>query len=290
MTFPNFLKIAVVPTSGLFKVEVTETNETKVVGGTEKTFLELLSEVLKFEYEIIVPPDGDWGIYENGKWSGVIGKVYYGEADIGIGKISITDQRKKVVDYSYPYDVEDLTFATAIPKYLPKTTAFIAPFDTYIWGTLLITTIIFLIAFRFCQKKKRSFQRIVLKFVGYLLLQPLDVEPASKRSSLLVVTWLLTARFLSFFYSAALLAFLTIPQEENSVRTIPQLSEAIKNGKIQSMTIKGASYTSTLLKNEQEMIKSNSSYCSEKRFLLRAKTGQDDSENLFCGYLYKVAG
>ncbi|GIY96726.1 uncharacterized protein CEXT_482451 [Caerostris extrusa] len=127
--------------------------------------------------------------------------VHYGKADIAIGKISITEERTKAVNFSYPYDVEDLTFSTKAP------------------------------VFRICQEKKRPFQRIVLKFLGYLVLQPLDIFPITARTKVLVVSWLLGGRFISFFYSAALLAFLTIPEQEQGIKTISQLSNAISKGK-----------------------------------------------------------
>ncbi|GIY15358.1 uncharacterized protein CDAR_13341 [Caerostris darwini] len=268
MKFPDFLRIAIVTKAGLFDYHVTDQNETIIVGGTEKRFLEMLSEKLKFKYKVYVPPDGEWGTLKNNTWTGVIGMVHYGKADIAIGKISITEERRTAVNFSYPYDVEDLTFSTKAPGYLSKTTAFASPFDSYIWYIFILLTIIFLIVFRICQEKKRPFQRIVLKFLGYLVLQPLDIFPITARTKVLVVSWLLGGRFISFFYSAALLAFLTIPEQEQGIKTISQLSNAISKGSIKSVTFKGASYTSTLMNNRQEMVHIIADHIRKNNFLI----------------------
>ncbi|GFY52498.1 uncharacterized protein TNIN_168881 [Trichonephila inaurata madagascariensis] len=268
MKFPEFLRVAVVPHAGLFDIKITEQNKIKIVGGAEKAFLEMLSEVLNFEYEVKIPNDKEWGNLKNGTWTGAIGMVHYNKADIAIGKISITEERKTVVDYSYPYDIEDLTFATKIPGFLPKTTAFITPFDIYTWCSILVLSFLFLATLSFCQGTRCSFQRYVLKVFGYLLMQPLDIPTTTVKIRWLVLTWLITARFIPLFYSVALLAFLTIPQEELSVKDIEELSEAIDKGTFKCKTFKGASYTNTLTHNRQEMVRIIANHIKENNYLI----------------------
>ncbi|KAG8177742.1 hypothetical protein JTE90_023632 [Oedothorax gibbosus] len=84
MIFPKFLRVAVVPSAGIFQVNRTNSDKLQVVGGDESAFLELLSKALKFDYELNIPDIGAWSDMVNGTWTGVVGMVHRGYADIAI--------------------------------------------------------------------------------------------------------------------------------------------------------------------------------------------------------------
>lgn len=48
-----------------------------------------------------------WGTEgENGEWTGMVGRLARGEADMGVANLFLTLTRRGAVDYSAPYDAE----------------------------------------------------------------------------------------------------------------------------------------------------------------------------------------
>ncbi|KAG8178271.1 hypothetical protein JTE90_015682 [Oedothorax gibbosus] len=254
MKFPKFLRVAVVPRAGIFQVNRTNSGKLQVVGGDESEFLELLSKALKFDYEVIIPDRGTWGDMVNGTWTGVVGMVHRGYADIAIGKTSITYERTTVVDYSHPYDIEHLTFATNIPGHLPKTDSFLMPFDATIWSAVLVMFIVFAIAFKIILPKQ-PFQLTILKLLRYILYQPLDIVATKASSSVLLFTWLVLVRLIPMYYSTALLSFLTIPERGQGIEDVTDLGKRITLGTYKAVTFAGSAYVFTMKSSGNDYIR-----------------------------------
>ncbi|KAF8773254.1 Glutamate receptor ionotropic like protein [Argiope bruennichi] len=84
--------------------------------------------------------DGEWGRrLPNGTWTGMIGEVQKGEADIAFNEIIINKQRASVVDFSKPYSTDEMAFALTKPEAVPTAMALIHPFDSTIWILTIIT-------------------------------------------------------------------------------------------------------------------------------------------------------
>nr|KAG5688178.1 hypothetical protein BaRGS_021369 [Batillaria attramentaria] len=54
-------------------------------------------------YELVVPPDGEWGDYRDGKWTGLVGLVHRQEVDMALG-LAPSYERSAVVDWTVAYD------------------------------------------------------------------------------------------------------------------------------------------------------------------------------------------
>jgi len=67
--------------------------------------LEALSERLGFNYVINPVKDGRYGNEDkvSGKWNGMIGEVIEGAADMAVMDITVTAEREKAVDFTYPF-------------------------------------------------------------------------------------------------------------------------------------------------------------------------------------------
>ncbi|KAG8177741.1 hypothetical protein JTE90_023631 [Oedothorax gibbosus] len=254
MDFPKFLRVAVVPRAGIFQVNRTNSGKLQVVGGDEREFLELLSKTLKFDYEVIIPDRGAWGDIMNGTWTGVVGMVHRGYADIAIGKTSITYARKTVVDYSQPYDIEHLTFATHNPRHLPKTESFLKPFDATIWSAVLVMFIVFAITFKIILPKK-PFQWTIFQLLRYILYQPLDIVTTKSSSSILLFTLLVLVRFIPMYYSTSLLSYLTIPERGQGIEDVTDLGKRIMLGTYKAVTFAGSSHVDTMKSSINDYIR-----------------------------------
>ena len=82
----------------------------------------------------------NWGRkLPNGSWDGIIGMIERKEADIGIGGITISNERMSVVDFSFPYIATPVQYAMRYPQTLPPVMIIFKPFHWQVWIILLIT-------------------------------------------------------------------------------------------------------------------------------------------------------
>eukprot|EP00058_Branchiostoma_floridae_P025694 XP_002611184.1 hypothetical protein BRAFLDRAFT_88417 [Branchiostoma floridae] len=91
-----------------------------------------LSSQLGFRYEYYHVTDGHYGVYdsETGKWTGLVGDVLSGEADIAVSALSITSERQAVADFTLP--IHDNGIALVMKKAQPRNSA--------VWTSFLTTT------------------------------------------------------------------------------------------------------------------------------------------------------
>ena len=58
---------------------------------------------MKFKSEFQLEPDGSYGSYKNGQWTGMIKQLRSQNADMAIIHISITSIQQTDVDFTMPY-------------------------------------------------------------------------------------------------------------------------------------------------------------------------------------------
>ena len=68
--------------------------------------IDLLNELarrLSFQYDIYVEKDMEYGYMDDeGNWNGMIRELMEGNADIGLGAVSLMSERMRVVDFTEP--------------------------------------------------------------------------------------------------------------------------------------------------------------------------------------------
>ncbi|XP_046377034.2 glutamate receptor 1-like [Haliotis rufescens] len=121
-------------------------------GGGYKGFLvdllNKISEQAGFKYNIQLAKDGNYGSLVDGRWNGMIGEVVRGEADIGLGDITITTMRERYVDFSKPYLSQSLRLLGKKPvRYYPGLGTLLEPFTVELWLSILIALLLVAILF-----------------------------------------------------------------------------------------------------------------------------------------------
>ena len=58
---------------------------------------------MKFKFEFQLEPDGSYGSYKNGQWTGMIKQLRSQNADMAIIDMSITSIWQTAVDFTMPY-------------------------------------------------------------------------------------------------------------------------------------------------------------------------------------------
>lgn len=79
--------------------------------------LKELSSSLNFTFDIYLVQDGKFGVPNaNGNWSGLVGELVGRKADFSLAPLSITSERKKVIDFTIPFMSTGLAIMYKRPK------------------------------------------------------------------------------------------------------------------------------------------------------------------------------
>ena len=113
----------------------------RITNGIDFKLISTLSQYFNFTWSSIYA-NNMWGNkLPNGTWTGMIGDVIYGRADIALGDLSLTDERLTVVDFTTPYLYSPATFLTRNNLKLSQM-AILKPFDISVWITMITTFVL----------------------------------------------------------------------------------------------------------------------------------------------------
>lgn len=271
--FPELLKIAVVPFDVKIPTYTLQIDENTTKNVFDGKLISLLSEVLEFKFEVVEPYQRLYGTpFANGNWTGMFGMLQWQEVDLAFGKISRNEERLKVADFSFPYDSSSVTFITDKPVYITNKSALLDPFNISVWIALSTCFFLVLMVLRIIENKKFSLQSICLTLLGCLLQQQSGRIKFKKAvSNFLIILWIIAAIFISQFYKADFLSYLSIPSL-SGIFTIQQLSKASEK---RSFLCSG--YETTTMYNDV-LNSSEMSWKSIHRCLIRSKMYTDDVE------------
>ncbi|GBL89854.1 hypothetical protein AVEN_179623-1 [Araneus ventricosus] len=235
MDFPTNLIISTIPQKHIMDKNVESFGE-PYTSGVDGCLLKIISEVLKF------PPNLNYGKKdENGNWSGIIGMVQRGEADLGIGQIAVTRERMEVVDFSVPYTNQDVTFLIKKPGLLPVSWTIFCPFEGSIWILLLCALIITPAVYRLLLNVKVSYSRVLIHFYTSIFGKSIPVKDNSIKVRSLIAFWIFFALIITNSYTASLLSYLTLPLHQKAVKNFKELSSAVRQGTHKCLAITGLS-------------------------------------------------
>ena len=93
------------------------------------SMLDELGKRLNFTYNVISPRDKYFGAPKsNGQFSGVIGQIQRGEAQLGATIMIVDRDRQKAVNFTIPISLEPYSLMFKRPQEQSKTLLFIDPF------------------------------------------------------------------------------------------------------------------------------------------------------------------
>ncbi|KAG8195901.1 hypothetical protein JTE90_001136 [Oedothorax gibbosus] len=240
---------------------ITEINKTKdfgleLTGGLEGSFLLDVLQGLGFEHRVVMPEDEDYGFLSpNGSWTGIMGMVQRGEADLGMGGLIITEQRRRAVDFSRPYLITPISFVIRKPQKHHLKNAYLYPFRIVVRSCCVGMLIVMSATLYFVLKQTHSLVVIFLELLGNMLRQPFQLKTNSITFKSFLALWLFCAFVLSSSYSGALLAFLLSPTQGKTVQNFMELSNAISRGEVRASVVEGGLHASYLKETEQEYLK-----------------------------------
>ncbi|XP_062412391.1 glutamate receptor ionotropic, NMDA 3B [Sardina pilchardus] len=88
--------------------------------------LEKLAEDMRFDFDLYIVGDGKYGATKGGRWTGLVGDLLGGAADMAVTSFSINSARSRVIDFTSPF------FSTSLGILVrSKDTA--APIGAFMW-------------------------------------------------------------------------------------------------------------------------------------------------------------
>ncbi|XP_021004539.2 glutamate receptor ionotropic, delta-1-like [Parasteatoda tepidariorum] len=276
MAFPSALTVAVVNVEGL---NLTRSKSGEyVVSGFEGRSLNAILEAMKVKATIITPDDGEWGRQrEDGSWTGMIGLVHDGVADIAMSLISPSTDRMPYVDFSTPYAITSTTFAIKKPGTLPKTYVFIHPFTFGTWLSCLLLIFLFPIILKLILSHRRSYQYFCFRLFGNVIGQSLKMQSQALKDRLLLLSWWSFVFVISTSYCAVLLSFLTVPIQQEAVKDFETLSKAVANGNVKCYFRSGTLYNRMFTNAEQKYMRTLGDIMIRNEWFVRNLDGIKDS-------------
>ncbi|CAH2244222.1 jg20167 [Pararge aegeria aegeria] len=127
-------------------VIVIKSNESSKVGGVEIEILNTLAKKMNFAPKLYQPSNAEaykWGQKEsNGSFSGLLGEMVNGNADLALGNLQHTPYHLELTDLSIPYTTQCWTFLT--PEALTDNSwkTLILPFKLYMWVAVLLVLLV----------------------------------------------------------------------------------------------------------------------------------------------------
>ena len=118
---------------------------------------DIIARKLDLRYRIEPLTDGGYGsLDENGTWSGMVGELAYGRADVSLSWLFLRPDRAEVVDYLDSVAVETIRETFYIPKNVGETydvsermyRSLLKPLNANVWWSVLISMLVLSIVLR----------------------------------------------------------------------------------------------------------------------------------------------
>ncbi|GFY73539.1 uncharacterized protein TNIN_263221 [Trichonephila inaurata madagascariensis] len=225
--------------SKVFEVHIEKNGKTRLAG-IEGYFAHAIFTEMNIYYDVVFPEDHEFGReLNNGSWTGIVGMVQRGEADLAIGTLQTNEDRFRAVDFSFPYTTDGMTFVVLKSSEWSKAFGFLELFDLTTWMLLICIFLLATVIFFTMLKGTTSYFEVFHNLFGSMLRQPLIFHVDSPENRLLTGTWLLFSCIMSSVFSGALLSFLATPSNVEVVKNFKELSEAVEKGTQRAYSVKG---------------------------------------------------
>ncbi|KAL8573211.1 hypothetical protein ACOMHN_036196 [Nucella lapillus] len=217
------------------------------IRGYSLDVLKRISEIVGFNYVVRECDNNDYGaLQEHGMWSGCMGNVVRGEADVIVGALTVTAEREEVVDFTLPYyDFAGIQILMRKPDNNVNLFYFVDVFTTEAWlclfGVIVLTSILLFLFERFSPKGKESdsdmedasgevvprafdLKESIWFVIGSVTLAGGGDPPRCLASRLLVAGfWFFSVVIMSTF-TANLAAFLTVSRMGTTIASLDELA------------------------------------------------------------------
>ncbi|XP_014776235.1 glutamate receptor ionotropic, kainate 2 [Octopus bimaculoides] len=191
--------------------------------------IDLINELkrrLSFKYELKIVDS--YGIKDpDGNWNGMIEAIRTNQADLGVGALSVTSERDKVVDFSLGIMTTGITILINRPRGTQHIFQFLVSFSAHLWlaifGTVVGVSILFIILDYPNQERKFTVKETLWFSIGTLMTRGTDFSPNRTSQRILTAGYTFFVLVIVSTYTANLAAFLTMPSLEKPINSLEDL-------------------------------------------------------------------
>ncbi|GFR13348.1 lig_chan-Glu_bd domain-containing protein [Trichonephila clavata] len=263
--------VAALNRSKIFEI-YSSTDGKPNLSGIEGRFLEIIMTKLNMNFEIVIAKDGEFGRQLSfGNWTGLIGMLHRGEADMAVANLGVYENRYRTVDFGFPYMIVGAAFGILKQNKEWKIFSFLRLFDFPIWMSILSSLLVSTILIYFILKDRETVFNVLFSLFGNMLRQPLDLHADMNKWKLVIGSWLVFAVTMSSIHSGTLLSFLALPSEPKTVETFEELSEAVTKGTHRVYSMKGDNAMPFLLNSKDAKLQLIGKKMKENNWLMSAE-------------------
>ncbi|XP_070563523.1 glutamate receptor 1-like [Ptychodera flava] len=209
--------------------------------------LRLVAEDLAFDYTLTLVADNKYGSFRDGNWSGMVGELISGDADMAAAPLTITSTREEVIDFSKPFVAVSVRVIQKRPsvEMAGNLFALFAPFTVGVWICILVAYLVVGLVIYFLARVSPYEWRALAKrgkVSGYkgrhfnlmnsfwftfsaLTFQGYHKAPRSIATRVLSGFWFFFVIVILFAYLSNLSPFLTAQKTTNAIQSIEKLSQ-----------------------------------------------------------------
>ncbi|XP_049872658.1 glutamate receptor ionotropic, kainate 2-like [Pectinophora gossypiella] len=205
----------------------------------------------KYTYEFFFETDLKYGSYDpkTKKWTGLIGQLLDKKADLAVCDLTISEERKKVVDFSVPFMTLGISILyTQEHKVPPELFSFLNPYSFDVWmhtaTAYCVVSIVLFICARIspadwenpqpCDKDPEeleniwNFKNCTWLTMGSIMTQGCDILPKAFGSRWVCSMWWFFAVIVCQTYIAQLSASMTSAMENEPINSVDDLANQNK--------------------------------------------------------------
>ncbi|KAH7645139.1 glutamate receptor [Dermatophagoides farinae] len=248
--------------------------------------LKAIAEMLNFQYELYLVPDGKYGAENTttGEWNGLVREIIDKNADLAVASMTINYARESVIHFTKPYMNLGIGILFKLPSTMPtRLFSFMSPLDIDIWlyvlaAYILVSLTMFVVA-RFSPNEWRLSHPCVAAMdpqhygangndedndnnklenqfsmansfwftIVTLMHQGCDLNPKAASTRIIGAIWWFFTLILVSSYTANLAAFLTV---ERMITPIQSVEDLAAQSRIQYGTLESGS-TMTFFRDSQ---------------------------------------
>ena len=204
-----------------------------------------LASKMDLKYRMVPMPVYDYGALNvNGTWTGLVGELVYGRADVALASLDMKPSRAAVIDYldSYPVDQSYATFFVrrglkGTPQLSSLLSSLLKPLDANVWWALLVSVLILSVVLRLClhfSRGRTESQQTVDKMPWTACLlscymsmvgQGWPTVPNSLAARMVTISCWILGIIIYASYTANLISHLTVVTEQLPISSLEEFSE-----------------------------------------------------------------
>ncbi|XP_052229590.1 glutamate receptor 2-like [Dreissena polymorpha] len=192
--------------------------------------LKKISQDLNFQYEIVLT--NEYGLPRNIQktdWGGIVGEILAKNATLGMGAISITSERKSVIDFSIGVVSTGINILITRPEEQFNMFQFLTPFSLQLWmaiiGSSLGICIVYLLLDIRSTHRVFTLKSTLWFSLGTLLMKGSDTCPRRTSQRILTTGYLFFVLITVSTYTANMAAFLTKMNLEEPIDSFEELAK-----------------------------------------------------------------